>query len=111
MKNFLCVFILGFIVTTKPVQAGSWFVGASTLLVETDTGITHILGNATIEEESAGYKVFFGWEIIDNLSIEGFYADYGDFVLTGNRGAIVLIGGDYYSFNANNVKSTTSTTG
>ncbi len=77
---------------------GGWYAGIAGGSTDIETGITAVSG-ATLDETGTGISFFFGKEINEKLSIEGFYADLGKASLSGDNGDTFTFGGTAYQFN------------
>lgn len=83
-----------------------WYAGAGVGSSSIDTGVSALTGTASLDEDDTGFKLFGGYRLTKNISIEGFYSDFGEASLTGNNGDTFTYGGAVYTFTANNVKVT-----
>ena len=88
-----------------------WYGGVSLATTTVDTGISGTTGTAALDEDDSGYKVMVGKKLGKNLSIEGFYADFGEASLTGNNGDNFTLNNTTYVFTANNVSLKHASTG
>lgn len=86
---------------------GSVSLGTSTV----DTGVSNTTGTASLDEDDTSFKITFGQKLDKVLSIEGFYADFGEASLTGNTGDTFDSGGTTWVFTADNAKVATSASG
>lgn len=89
----------------------NWYAGVSYGTTSVDSGVSNTTGTARLDEEDSGYKITLGKKIHKSISIEGFYADFGESSLTGNTGDNFDIGGTTYQFIVNNANLTQSITG
>ena len=88
-----------------------WYGGISLGTTTVDTGVSGLSGAAVLDENDSGLKFIVGKKIDKNLSIEGFYADFGEASLTGNNGDNFSIDGTAYVFTADNVSIKTAASG
>ena len=111
MKKYFVVGFMGlFGLWANSAQSEEWYAGGALLSVELDTGATVVSG-ASLDEKDTGFKIFVGRKMNENLSIEGFYADYGEASLTGNNGDTFTLGGTTYQFIVNNASLRSESTG
>lgn len=111
MKYLALAFVGVSSLLANSAQAEEWYAGGALLSIETDSGISPVSGTATIDEKDSGFKVFIGRKIDENLSIEGFYVDYGEVRFTGNSGDLVSEDGVLYVLTADNVVIKSDTSG
>ena len=104
--------LLGLFVTLLPLttQAANndFYIGLSYGTTTIDTGITAV--TASLDDEDSGFKIFLGKKINANLSVEGFYADFGEASLTGNNGDTFTLDGTTFQFIVNNASITAEAT-
>ena len=106
------IIALTFLLTTPLMAAeGGIYGGVSYGSSTVDTGITGLTGTASLDEDGTGYKLFIGKKVSKTLSIEGFYADFGEATLTGNTGDQFVLGGSTFQFLVNNATLAISATG
>jgi OOP family OmpA-OmpF porin len=96
MKKIILTLLLSFISTQAFAQDSKFYFGASGGQTKFDTGVTAI--TARLDEKDTGFKVFAGYEINENVSIEGFYADLGNASLSGTNGQTFRINNTTYQF-------------
>jgi len=88
----------------KALQDSKWYMGASAGQTKFDTGITPI--TASLDDKDSGFKIFGGYDIDKNFSVEAHYVDFGEASLSGTNGQTFRIDGTTYEFNsAASVKS------
>ena len=109
-KYFIVVFMGLFSLLANSAQSEEWYAGGALLSVELDTGAAVVSGTS-LDEEDTGFKVFIGRRINENLSIEGFYADYGEATLKGSNGDTFTLDGVLYQFIVDNASLTSDSTG
>jgi len=103
---------LGLLGTVEATAAdSSWYAGISYGSTKIDSGVSGTTGSASLDEEDTGYKLLVGKKINKNISIEGFYADFGEVSLTGNTGDTFVLDGQTYQFTTNAANVTASATG
>jgi len=71
---------------TATEENKSGYVGISYGSISSETGITGLTGTATLDEDNKGAKLFAGFNVDENFSIEGFYSNSGEATLSGNNG-------------------------
>jgi len=89
----------------------NWYVGAIYGSTNVDTGISGTTGTASLDEKDTGYKFLVGKKINKSVSVEGFYADFGEVSLTGNTGDDFDLDGTTYQFTTNGAKVSAAATG
>lgn len=92
-------------------QGGKTYFGATFGNTTVDTGVTGLTGTANLDESSTGTKIFFGKKMSQNVSIEGFYVDVGEAILTGNTTDKFVSEGILYAFIVDNAKVEDSANG
>ena len=92
-------FIVAAIAALVPsiASAEGFYVGALYGSTSIDTGVDTVVG-ATLDEDDTGYAFVVGNEIDENLSIEGFYIDFGEATLKGDSGDTFALNGSSYVF-------------
>jgi hypothetical protein len=83
MKKFVIAAIAALILSVA--SAEGFYVGALCGSTTIDTGVDTVVG-ATLDEDDSCYAFVIGNEIDENLSIEGFYIDFGEATLKGDSG-------------------------
>ena len=89
-------------------SAEGFYVGALYGSTFMDAGVESVVG-ATLDEDGTGYAFVIGNEIDENLSIEGFYIDFGEASLKGDSGDTFAFNGSNYVFVASSVIKATVT--
>jgi len=89
----------------------NWYTGISLGTTTVDSDISNTTGTARLDESDTGYKILIGKKIDKTISIEGFYADFGEASLTGNTGDTFDANNTTFAFTVNNAKLTQSATG
>ena len=84
------------------------YVGALYGSTSLDSGVDTVVG-ASLDEDDTGYAFVIGNEIDENVSIEGFYVDFGEASLTGDSGDTFVLDGTAYVFNASATIKATGT--
>jgi hypothetical protein len=113
-KNFLVSIIpvVGLISSLHANAAdNNWYSGISLGTSTVETGVSNTTGTARLDEDDSGFKIHIGKKINKTISVEGFYADFGEASLTGNTGDNFDLGGTTYVFTTNNAKIATTVTG
>lgn len=109
MKNLLTYITLAGVVIAGGAVAeevnGKWgsksfYMGALLGQSSINTGVNTLVG-ATLKEEDTASIFFIGSEINKNISVEGFYGDFGEASLTGSINDTFDVDGDTYTFNKN----------
>jgi hypothetical protein len=80
MKRALLIVTLALLACTPVSMAGEFYLGASAGW----SSVRNTLYGSEFEGDDAGYKVFAGYRIIDNVAVEGSYTDLGSFSATRN---------------------------
>ena len=88
----------------------NWYSGISLGTTTVETGVSNTTGTALLDEDDSGFKILIGKKIDKTISVEGFYADFGEASLTGNTGDNFDIGGTTFVFTTNNAKIATTAT-
>jgi len=88
----------------------NWYSGISLGTTTVETGVSNTTGTARLDEDDSGFKILVGKKIDKTISVEGFYADFGEASLTGNTGDNFDIGGTTFVFTTNNAKIATTAT-
>jgi OOP family OmpA-OmpF porin len=111
MKKSLLLFVASLFVSTSVfAQESKWYMGASAGQTKFDTGITPI--TASLDDKDSGFKIFGGYDIDENFSVEAHYVDFGEASLSGTNGQTFRIDGTTYQFNsAASIKSKASAWG
>ena len=78
-------------------NADDWYVGGAFGSTAIDTGVSAVSG-ATLDEEDTGSSFFIGTKMSENLSVEGFYTDFGEASLSGDSGDTFVLDGTTYHF-------------
>jgi len=89
----------------------NWYSGISLGTSTVDTGVSNTTGTARLDEDGSGFKLYIGKKIDKTISVEGFYADFGEASLTGNSGDNFDLNGTTYVFTTNNARIATEATG
>ncbi|MDB2513576.1 porin family protein [Alphaproteobacteria bacterium] len=89
-------------------SAEGFYVGALYGSTFMDAGVKSVAG-ASLDEDCTGYAFVIGNEIDENLSIEGFYIDFGEASLKGDSGDTFVFDGSTYVFVASAVIKATVT--
>jgi len=118
MKNKKLNLLAG-IITSIGLLAGmnanaadkNWYFGVSLGTTTVDSGISNLTGTAQLDENDSGYKILIGKKIDKTISIEGFYADFGESSLTGNNGDTFDSGNTTFTFIVNNASLSQAITG
>jgi OOP family OmpA-OmpF porin len=63
-----------------------FYLGAGGGMAMIDWGVASSTGSVEVDEDSFAYKVFAGYQFNRFLSLEGHYADLGEFSLSGRAG-------------------------
>ena len=109
MKNFIIAAIA--VLIPSFANAEGFYVSALYGSTSIDTGVDTVVG-ATLDEDDTGYAFVIGNEIDENVSIEGFYIDFGEASLKGDSGDTFAIDGTTYVFNASaTIKATATSMG
>ena len=109
MKKFIVAAIAVFIPSVA--SAEGLYVGALYGSTTIDTRVDTVVG-ATLDEDDAGYAFVIGNEIDKNVSIEGFYIDFGEATLKGDSGDTFDLDGTSYVFTASaTIKATATSMG
>ena len=109
MKKFVWAAI-GALIPSCAIAEG-FYVGALYGSTSIDTGVGTVVG-ATLDEDDTGYAFVIGKEIDENVSIEGFYIDFGEASLKGDSGDTFVLDGTSYVFNASaTIKATGTSVG
>ena len=90
MKKFIVAAIAAFIPSVA--SAEGFYLSALYGSTSLDTGVDTVVGT-TLEEDDTGYAFAIGNEIDDNVSIEGFYIDFGEASLRGDNGDTFVLDG------------------
>jgi len=106
MKKFIVAAIAALIPSVA--SAEGFYVGALYGSTSLDTGVDTVVG-ATLDEDDTGYAFVIGNEIDENVSIEGFYIDFGEASLKGDSGDTFVLDGTTYVFNASATIKATGT--
>ena len=106
MKKFIVAAIAALIPSVA--SAEGFYVGALYGSTSLDTGVDTVVG-ATLDEDDTGYAFVIGNEIDENVSIEGFYIDFGEASLKGDSGDTFVFDGTTYVFNASATIKATGT--
>ena len=106
MKKFIVAAIAALIPSVA--SAEGFYVGALYGSTSLDTGVDTVVG-ATLDEDDTGYAFVIGNEIDENVSIEGFYIDFGEASLKGDSGDTFVLDGTAYVFNASATIKATGT--
>ncbi|MDC0476196.1 porin family protein [Alphaproteobacteria bacterium] len=106
MKKFIVVVISALIPSLA--SAEGFYVSALYGSTSLDTGVDTVVG-ATLDEDDTGYAFVIGNEIDENMSIEGFYIDFGEASLKGDSGDTFVLDGTTYVFNASATVKATGT--
>ena len=111
MKKNLLLFVASFFVSTSVfAQESNWYMGASAGQTKFDTGITPI--TASLDDKDSGFKIFGGYDIDKNFSVEAHYVDFGEASLSGTNGQTFRRDGTTSQFNsAASIKSKASAWG
>ncbi len=96
MKKIILTLLLSFISTQAFAQDSKFYFGASGGQTKFDTGVTAI--TARLDEKDSGFKIFAGYEINENVAIEGFYTDLGSATLSGTNGQTFRFNNTTYQF-------------
>ena len=78
-------------------SAEGFYAGALYGATFLDAGVDKVVG-ATLDEDGTGYAFVIGNEIDENLSIKGFYIDFGEASLKGDIGDTFVFDGTTYAF-------------
>ena len=78
-------------------SAEGFYAGALYGATFLDAGVDKVVG-ATVDEDGTGYAFVIGNEMDENLSIEGFYIDFGEASLKGDSGDTFVFDGTTYVF-------------
>ena len=109
MKKFVIAAIAAFIPSVA--SAEGFYVGALYGSTTIDTGVDTVVG-ATLDEDDSGYAFVIGNEIDENISLEGFYIDFGEAALKGDSGDTFDLDGTSYVFNTSaTIKATATSMG
>lgn len=76
----------------KFIDNPTFYVGAGAGMTFVDTGIT-TSGDASLDEEDIGFKIYGGVNLNKFLSLEAFYVDLGEATLTANPGSTISASG------------------
>ena len=93
-----CVVIAGGAFADGEKPSNGFYIGALLGKSSIDTGVNTVVG-AVLEEEDTASVFFVGSEINENISVEGFYANFGEASLTGDNGDTFKFNGTTYQFN------------
>lgn len=88
----------------------NWYAGISLGTSTLDTGVSNTTGTARLDDDDSGFKILVGKKIDKTISVEAFYADFGEASLTGNTGDTFDLGGSTFVFTTNNAKIATAAT-
>jgi OmpA-OmpF porin, OOP family len=83
--------------------AGDSYVGLGFGSAKYDTGVTNLTGTADLDEKDNSFKIFYGFNVASQISVELHYADFGDVSLTGNTGDNLDYDGDTFEFTDDDV--------
>lgn len=82
---------------------GDSYVGLGFGSAKYDTGVTNLTGTAKLDEKDNSFKVFYGFNVASQVSVELHYADFGETSLTGNNGDNLDYDGDTFEFTDDDV--------
>ena len=86
MKNFyIAAMAAAAMLVSNAVMAADNYIGASFGESELDTGVTSTT-NSTLDDEDDGFKVFAGFKVNPNISVEAQYVDFGEASLVMQNG-------------------------
>ena len=109
MKKFVVAAVAALIPSVA--SAEGFYVGALYGSTTIDTGVDTVVG-ATLDEDDSGYAFVIGNEIDENVSIEGFYIDFGEATLKGDSGDTFDLDGTSYVFTSSaTIKATATSMG
>ena len=109
MKKFIVAAVAAFIPSIA--SAEGFYVGALYGSTTLDSGVDTVVG-ATLDEDDTGYAFVIGNEIDENVSIEGFYIDFGEASLKGDSGDTFVLDGTAYAFTGSaTIKSSATSMG
>ena len=92
-------------------SAEGFYAGALYGATFLDAGVDKVVG-ATVDEDGTGYAFVIGNEMDENLSIEGFYIDFGEASLKGDSGDTFVFDGSTYVFvNSATIKANVASMG
>jgi OOP family OmpA-OmpF porin len=81
-------------------ETHKFYLGGGIGYSSIDTGVSGTTGTAVLDEDDTGFKALLGYQLHENLAVEGFYANLGEASLTGNNGDNFVFGGTAYQFTA-----------
>ena len=98
-KFYVAAMAAAAMLASNAVMAADNYIGASFGESEIDTGVTSTT-NTTVDDDDNGFKVFAGFKVNPNISVEAQYVDFGEASLVMQNGG---------SFTAEGVTVTNST--
>jgi OOP family OmpA-OmpF porin len=81
------------------------YIGIGYGNTEMDTGVTAV--TASLDEKDKGPKILIGYEYTTNISLEGFYVDFGKATLSGDAGDTFISNSTTLAFTNNGTRGTT----
>jgi hypothetical protein len=75
MKKTKLIMTVALLALAPAALAGEFYLGAGAGW----TSVRNTLQGSQFDSDDAGYKVFAGYRIMDNVAVEGSYTDLGDF--------------------------------
>jgi OOP family OmpA-OmpF porin len=96
MRKILLTVLLSFASTQALAQDSKFYFGASGGQTKFDTGVTAV--TASLDEKDSGFKIFGGYDLNENISVEAFYVDLGNATLSGTNGQTFRANNTTYQF-------------